>query len=121
MSFPSILKDLIDVSGCGIASAIMGFDGLAVAKYVSQSVEYDVETVGIEYGKVLDEIKNASSILSLGEVEEVVVTTLGTDVILRTINDDYFIAFAVARGANVGKARYHLRKAAYQVRRELLV
>jgi len=121
MSFQGILKELIDVSGNGIASAIMGVDGLAVAKYVGKSVEYDVETVGVEYGKVLDEIKNASGLLSLGQVEEVVVTTLGTDVILRIISDEYFIAFAVARGANVGRARYFLRKAANQVRKELLV
>lgn len=121
MSFQGILKELIDVSGNGIATAIMGVDGLAVAKYVGKSLEYDVETVGIEYGKVLDEIKNASGLLSLGQVEEVVVTTLGTDVILRTISDEYFIALAVARGANVGRARYLLRKAANQVRKELLV
>lgn len=121
MSFQGILKELVDGSGCGIASAIMGVDGLAVAKYVNSGAEYDVETVGIEYGKVLDEIKNASSILSLGDVEEVVVAMLGTDVILRIINEEYFIAFAVAGGANVGKARYLLRKAAYQAKKELLV
>lgn len=112
---------MVDGSGCGIASAIMGTDGLAVAKYVKENAEYDVETVGVEYGKVLSEITNASEILCLGEVEEVVVTTLGTDVILRTVSADYFIAFAVARGANVGRARFLLRRAASQARKEIVV
>ena len=121
MSFLGILKELVEGTDKGVASALMGVDGLAIEKYVNSSSSYDVETIGIEYGKVLSEIKNASSILSLGSVEEVVVNTLGTDIILRIVSEEYYIAFAVGHGGNVGKARYLLRRAVARTRKELLV
>ncbi len=119
MSFQSILKELVETGNNGLASAIMGFDGLPVAKHVVQGAECDVETIGVEYGKVLDEIKNASAILKLGEVEEVVVRTLGVDVLMRVINSEYFLAFAIGQKANAGKARFLLRKAVSRARDEL--
>jgi len=138
MSFLSILKELVDGTDKAVACALMGVDGLAIEKYVNTGrggyppvggnapvggnppMQYDVETVGIEYGKVLDEVKNAAALLSLGSVEEVLVNTMGTDIIMRIVSPEYFIAFAVGPGGNVGKARYLLRKAAHKARKELL-
>lgn len=120
MSFLTILKELVEGTDKGVACTLMGVDGLAIEKYVNTGMQYDVETVGIEYGKVLDEIKNASALLSLGSVEEVLVNTMGTDIIIRIVNPEYFIAFAVGPGGNVGKARFLLRKAVHRARKELL-
>ena len=118
MSFLEILKEMVDGVEGGVAATVMGMDGLAVQQYISAG-EYDVETVGVEYGKVIDEIKNASTLLNLGEIEEIMVTTKGKDVLLRMLAPEYYIAFVVNHEANLGKARYFLRKAAVKARKEL--
>lgn len=118
MSFLEILKEMVDGIDGGVAATVMGMDGLSVQQYISAG-EYDVETVGVEYGKVIDEIKNASTLLNLGEVEEIMVTTKGKDVLLRMLTPEYYIAFVVSHEANVGKARYFLRKAAARAKKEL--
>ncbi len=118
MSFLEILKEMVDGVDGGVAATVMGMDGLSVQQYISAG-EYDVETVGVEYGKVIDEIKNAATLLNLGEVEEIMVSTRGKDVLVRMLTPEYYIAFVVNHGANVGKARYLLRKAGAKTRKEL--
>ncbi len=122
MSFLEILQELADGVRGGVAATIMGMDGLSIQQYVcpdSGRFGYDVETVAIEYGKVIDEIKKASGLLNLGAVEEILVSTAGKDVLLRIVSDEYYIAFVLGESANVGKARYLLRKAAEKARKEI--
>lgn len=118
MPFLDILKELVDNIPGGLAATIMGMDGLSVEQYIAVS-GYDVETVGVEYGKVVEEIKNAANLLNLGTVEEVMVATTGKDVLLRMASPEYYIAFVLGDGANIGKARYLLRKAARMAGKEI--
>ncbi|MFQ5736627.1 MAG: roadblock/LC7 domain-containing protein [Thermodesulfobacteriota bacterium] len=118
MSFLELLKEMVDGVEGGVAATVMGMDGLSVQQYISAG-EYDVETVGVEYGKVIDEIKNASRLLNLGEVEEIMVATKGKDVLLRMLTPEYYIAFVIGHEANLGKARYLLRKTAVRTKKEL--
>ena len=118
MSFQDMLQELVDGIEGGAAATLMGTDGIAVTQYAAAK-GFDVETVGIEYGKVIDEIKNASALLNLGTVEEVIVTTAGMDVLLRMVADEYYIALLIKKDSGTGKARFLLRKAAARAAREL--
>lgn len=118
MAFFEILKELVDSAKGGLAATVMGMDGIAVDQYAGES-RYDVETVGVEYGKVIEEIKNASRLLNLGEVEEVMVASTVNGLILRLVNNEYYIAFVVGPDANTGRARYLLKRAAVKTSKEL--
>lgn len=118
MSFLEIVRELVAGLPGGIAATIMGMDGLPIQQYAA-SGEYDVETVGVEYGKVIDEIKHASTLLNLGEVDEVMINTMGADVLLKMVTPEYYIAFVINKSANIGKARYLIRKAALKAGKEL--
>jgi len=118
MSFQDMLKELVEGVSGGAAATLMGMDGIAVTQY-DAAQDCDVETVGIEYGKVIDEIKNASTLLNLGTVEEVIVTTAGMDVLLRMVGEEYYIALIIKKDSGTGKARFLLRKAAAKAAREL--
>lgn len=119
MSFLEILQDLTEGVKGGVASIVMGMDGLSVEQYAASHPGYDVDAVAVEYGKVMYEIKKASALLNLGTVEEVFVSTAGKDVLLRAVSDEYYIAFVLDGNANVGKARYLLRKAASKAVKEI--
>ncbi|MBI2412217.1 MAG: roadblock/LC7 domain-containing protein [Deltaproteobacteria bacterium] len=118
MAFLEILKELVDNVKGGLAATVMGVDGIAIEQYIGES-RLDVETVGVEYGKVIEEIRNASRLLNLGEVEEVLVATAGNDLLLRLVNHDYYIAFVAGPEANIGQARYLLKRAAAKTAKEL--
>lgn len=117
MPFLDILKELVDGVEGAVAAVLIGMDGIPIEKYSNEN--FDIETLGIEYGKVVEEIRNASEILSLGEVEEISVNTAGKDVLIKMTSGDYYIAFVIGGSANAGKARFRLRKAAIKAGKEL--
>lgn len=119
MSFLDVLKELVDGVDGALAATIMGMDGIAVEQYIKAG-GCDVETVGVEYGKVIEEIKNASSLLNLGTVEEVMVATASSDLLLRMSTPEYYIAFVLGHNSNIGKARYLVRRAAERTAGELV-
>ena len=119
MSFQVILKNLIDSVKGGYAGTIMGLDGIPVQDYVSEGAGCDLESLGVEYGKIVGEIKKASAVLNLGDVEEVVISSHGMKVILRLATPEYFIALVLAPESNSGRARYLLKKTAKEVQKEL--
>lgn len=107
-----------DVKG-GQAAVLMGFDGIPVDLY-SGETELDIETVGMEFSVLLNEVRKAAELLDAGAAEEVTVCTEQLSTVLRVINDEYFVAMAVDRSGNLGKARYMLRLLAPEMRRELV-
>ena len=119
MAFDVILKSIVDGMKGSLGCTLMGVDGIAIQEYKPEGAECDIETLGIEYGKITGEIKSASAVLNLGDVEEVMVTFKGTKVILRLVTEEYFLAHILGPGANFGKARYLLKKAARQALKEL--
>lgn len=118
MGFLEILKELIDNVNGGIAGTIMAKDGIAIQNYVKGNAAYDIDTLGVEYARILGETKKASSALSLGEVEEMTVSAAGFTIVMRLINQDYFMAIILGSTGNMGKARYLLKKAVAGARKE---
>lgn len=118
MPFIGTLSELVDGVDGGVAATLMGIDGISVQQYIKAG-GCDVETVGVEYGKVIDEIRKASSLLDLGSVEEVLVATAASDLLLRMVTQEYYIAFVLGHDSNIGKARYLLRRAADKAMEEL--
>ncbi len=119
MDFLDILKDMVEGIPGGYAATMMGTDGIAVRNYVRSGLDCDIETIGVEYVRILGEIEKVSRTLELGDVEEVVIGLDGNTVLLRPVPPDYFLALVVDGDAILGKARYVLKMAARDVCREL--
>ena len=78
MSFEPTLQKMIDGCTGAVGIALMGSDGIAVAE--SQAPDPDLSVLdgevgaaGIEFGRILDEVRKASDALGGGRLEEVVV------------------------------------------------
>lgn len=119
MTFLEIMQSLVDAVPDALGATIMGMDGLTIEQYTPGG--YDVETVGVEYGKVVDEIKHAAGVLDLGMVEEVCVTADETCIILRMVTQGYYIALVLSSSANTGRARFLLKSAALKAEKELFI
>jgi predicted regulator of Ras-like GTPase activity (Roadblock/LC7/MglB family) len=119
MAFKAILKAIVDDSCGGLCGVVMGYDGIAIDEYHKEGGGLDVQMLIVEYASVLKEIKRTVAVLKTGDLEEVSIITERCSIIVRGINDDFFIALIISADGNFGKGRYLLKRAVPQLREEL--
>jgi predicted regulator of Ras-like GTPase activity (Roadblock/LC7/MglB family) len=109
--FTEHLKKVCDNVEGGVAALIMGLDGIAVESYVREAENVDINTIGMEFSFILTQIKKAGDILQLGGVQEISIKAEQLLIVIRMINDEYFVAAALRSDGNFGKCRFLLRMA----------
>jgi predicted regulator of Ras-like GTPase activity (Roadblock/LC7/MglB family) len=124
MSFDVILRTIVENAGGGLAAALMGNDGIPIEHFVASNPreglgEDDVSAAGVEFGRILDEIRKASDALSGGAVSETVVSLARFQLVLRPVDADTFLVVAIAPDGNLGKARYLIRRHLLALRDQL--
>jgi predicted regulator of Ras-like GTPase activity (Roadblock/LC7/MglB family) len=125
MSFASILREIVDGCGGGLAAALMGNDGIPIEEVVAESpsarepLSEEIGTAGAEFGRILAEIAKASDALSGGVVHETAVVLSRFTLIFRNVDDETFLVVAIAPDGNLGKARYLMRRQLLVLRQEL--
>jgi predicted regulator of Ras-like GTPase activity (Roadblock/LC7/MglB family) len=119
MTFHEILKEMVDGVSGAVAATVMGMDGISIQQYAGAGSGYDVETMAVEYGRVIEEIAGATEVLRLGALVDLRVSTGAGEVLIRMISPEYYIAVVLANRANIGKAGYLLRRAALKAAREI--
>jgi predicted regulator of Ras-like GTPase activity (Roadblock/LC7/MglB family) len=124
MSFEPTLQKMIDGCSGAIGVALMGSDGIAVAEFQAQNpdlgvLDGDVSAAGIEFGRILDDVRKASDALNGGRLEEIVVGLARFTLLFRSVDDELFLVVALAEGGNLGKARFLLRRHLLELREQL--
>jgi predicted regulator of Ras-like GTPase activity (Roadblock/LC7/MglB family) len=130
MNFEATLRAIVDECGGGIGAVLMGNDGIAIEEYAacgsadssaarSASQAVEVATAGIEFGRILMEIRRASDALGGGALEETIIRVKGFTLIFQPVDDENFLVLALARDGNLGKARYLLRRHMHAIRHQL--
>ncbi len=124
MSFRSILKAIVDECGGGVGAVLMGADGIAIDEYVAGSapegpLREDIGTAGVEFSRILDEIRKAADALGGGALRETVVSLARFDLVFRPVDEETFVALVMAPDGNLGKARYLIRRHLSAIRQEL--
>lgn len=113
--FNEILKRVVEETGGGIGAVLMGYDGIAIDQYFSPDEEMDLQMVVVEFSNVLKEIRRTAEILSLGEMKEISIRTDHFVIIIRMLNDDYFVALIINHNGNFGKGRYMMSRECYNL------
>ncbi len=117
--FKEPLQKIVDNVEGGIAGLVMGFDGIAVETYTREGHKMDVNTVGMEFSFILTQIKKAADILDVGGVTEVSIKAEKLTIVIRILNNEYFLALALSPEGNYGKGRYLMRVVAPKLQAEL--
>jgi predicted regulator of Ras-like GTPase activity (Roadblock/LC7/MglB family) len=108
MLFSAILKDVVDGTEGALGAVIVGLDGMPVEEFAVNS-EMDFQSMVVEFSSFLKVIEKGSLASQLGSTEEVTVTTDKATIILRRLNEEYFIILAIRPIGNFGKGRFLLR------------
>jgi predicted regulator of Ras-like GTPase activity (Roadblock/LC7/MglB family) len=125
MSFASILQEIVNGCGGGIAAALMGNDGIPIQEVVSERpalrelLVEEIGTAGAEFGRILAEIAKASDALGGGLLHETAVVLSRFTLIFRSVDEETFLVVAIAPDGNLGKARYLMRRQLLVLRQEL--
>jgi len=125
MSFTTILREIVDECGGGLGAALMGADGIAIAEVVAEdpaareALREEIGTAGAEFSRILSEIAKASDALGGGAVHETAVILSQFTLIFRNVDEETFLAVAIAPDGNLGKARYLMRRKLIVLRQEL--
>jgi predicted regulator of Ras-like GTPase activity (Roadblock/LC7/MglB family) len=124
MSFASILQEIVDECGGGLAAALMGSDGIPIDQVeasgeVREIPGHGIEVLGVEFGRILDEMRKASDSVGGGALEEVSVRLANFWVLMRVVDEETYLVLAIEPGGNAGKARFLMRRQLLALREEL--
>lgn len=119
MSLRESLNAIIQAVEGSLAVVIMAYDGIPIDEVAVEQSEFDMQLLSVEYATVLKEIKRAVTVIKMGDLEEVSISTARTSVIVRVLNNDLFTALILKRDGNVGKGRYMLKLKAFEMLQEL--
>jgi predicted regulator of Ras-like GTPase activity (Roadblock/LC7/MglB family) len=124
MTFSRILQNIVEQCGGGIGAALMGTDGIPIDQFVSGSVpdgplSEDIGTAGVEFNRILEEIRKASDGIAGGAMVETVVVLNRFSLAFRPVDEDAYLVVVVAPDGNLGKARYLMRSSLGAIRDEL--
>ena len=129
MNFEAILRTIVEECGGGIGAALMGNDGIPIEEFTASKSSgsspagelgqpVDVGTAGIEFGRILLDIRRASDALGGGPLEETIIRVKGFTLIFQPVDDENFLVLAIVRDGNLGKARYLIRRHVHAIREE---
>jgi len=119
MSFREILKNLVENVDGGQGAVIMGYDGIPIDEYIKDDVPLDVQLLSVEYATLLKEIKRTIDVLKTGDMEEISITTGLSRIVVRAVNQEFFIVLVLDKEGNFGKGRYLLKRDTPKVGEEL--
>jgi predicted regulator of Ras-like GTPase activity (Roadblock/LC7/MglB family) len=119
MGLRGCLQEIVEKVGGGVGALIMGYDGIAIEEYILAS-DFDVQLMAVEYVNVMKEVKRSLDVLKTGDLEEILISTEQSRIIIRSICEDYFIMLTLNGDGNYGKGRYLLKREIPRLREELM-
>ena len=117
MPFTDILKEVVNGTEGAIGALVIGVDGISVDEY-STGGAIDLQSMSVEYSALLKEIEKGSQAAHLGSTKEVTIISEKAMIMLRRLNDDYFLVLVIRPDGNFGKGRFLLRMSVPKLAKE---
>jgi predicted regulator of Ras-like GTPase activity (Roadblock/LC7/MglB family) len=120
--FKEALETIIERTDGSIGALIMGTDGIAVERVMSQEAnDANLDVAAAEFTSLVRNAQRTGKDTGLGNLRELVVQLESAVVIMRLFSRDYFVVLALKPEGNYGRGRFELRKAELQLAREFAV
>lgn len=120
--FREALEAIIERTDGSVGALIMGTDGIAVEKVLSQEArEANLDVAAAEFTSLVRNAQRTGTDTGLGPLRELAVCLDSVIVIMRLFTRDYFVVLAIKPDGNFGRGRFELRKAELLLAREFAV
>jgi predicted regulator of Ras-like GTPase activity (Roadblock/LC7/MglB family) len=101
------------------AVALIGADGIPVETWGSaEGVSF--ETLAAETGGLMKAARSAGSAAGAGPLREVASVGEAATTVVSRVTAEHYLLLLLARGGNLGRGRFELRRAAAELQKELL-
>ncbi len=118
--FSGLLQKMVGRIDGAEAAAILGLDGIIIER-AGVKGPADLDLIGAEYSSLLRNSMRTSSDTGLGALHELMVITDQATLIINVLTPDYCLLIALHPHANLGRARFELRKAQLMLAHEFAV
>ena len=120
--FKELLESIIERAEGSLGALIMGTDGIAVEKLLSETgVDLNLDIAAAEFTSLVRSAQRAGNDTGLGGLRELVISLEGAILVMRLLSKDYFIVLAMNPQGNLGRGRFELRKAELKLAKEFAV
>ena len=117
--FLETLKDISGRLGEVECILLMGTDGLPIEKVILNK-NLNIEQLTAEFTSILRNTAHTANEVEAGALDEIMLLTDTMVLLLKAITSEYFIMMILPQGANIGRARFELKKARYALEKEFV-
>jgi predicted regulator of Ras-like GTPase activity (Roadblock/LC7/MglB family) len=117
--FAVTLKDIANKLDDLECVMLVGTDGLPIEKVVRKET-LNVELLVAEFTTILRNTAQTASEVEAGPLDELILLTERVVVLIKAITAEYFLMIILSEGANIGRARFELKKAKYILEKEFV-
>ncbi len=117
MNFSEVLKETVEKVDGAVSAMIIASDGIPVQEYAPERL-IDLTGLGAEASAMIRDIGLAAENLGLGEAREFSIVSDTCGIIMRKINDEYYLALVIKPEGNYGKGRFILKTAVPKIEGE---
>lgn len=120
--FKEPLKAIIERTDGSIGALIMGTDGIAVEKVLTDDArDANLDVAAAELTSLVRNAQRTGRDTGLGSLRELVVVLEEAIIIMRLFSREYFVVLAMRPDGNIGRGRFEMRKAELELAREFIV
>lgn len=124
MNFEPTLRKMVEGVSGAIGIALMGSDGIPIAELSAPGVDPavsdgEVSAAGVEFGRILDEVRKAADAIGGGRLEETVIGLARYWLLFRVVDEELFLVVALEPNGNLGKARFLMRRFLLELQQQL--
>lgn len=119
MELNSAIKEILQRETSVVAAIILDKDGIVVTDD-SRTGTKNGQELAIEYASVMRQILKVTDYLNIGELEEVLVSTEKSVIVIRLINRDYYLVLITNTDGNIGKAKYLAKLTSERLEKEFM-
>ena len=117
--FKEALENILERTEGSLGALIMGIDGIAVERSLKEAgQEANLDVAAAEFTSLVRSAQKAGNDTGLGNLRELMITLDDAVLIMRLLGRDYFVVLAISPEGNLGRARFELRKAELQLKKE---
>lgn len=119
MELSSAIDEILRREASVLAAIILDKDGIVVADK-SKDNTGSAQELAIEYASAMRQIIKVTDVLNVGNLEEVLISTEKSVIVIRLITRDYYLILVTNTEGNIGKAKYLAKLSSDRLEKEFL-
>ena len=119
MTFTEILTDAANSVEGAMAVGLVGVDGIGVETVSTNGHDGDAEATEVEMAGLVSNVIRMSQTLNAGTVKDMYVEAENHSYLITLIDHDYFLVLTLGPKANLGRARFEVKRISQRLRDNL--